>query len=91
MASNHIFAQEDAIKIKQKLSSKGNKLRAYEQKLVSAISLKDYDKVKEILIHLSSYTQLPIRCLIPLCEDFEKNKNLAYTFINSLGEKGGSN
>lgn len=91
MVSNHIFAQEDAIKIKQKLSSKGNKLRAYEQKLVSAISLKDYDKVKEILIHLSSYTQLPIRCLIPLCEDFEKNKNLAYTFINSLGEKGGNN
>lgn len=87
MSYSHRDARDDAFRIKAKFSSKGNKLRAYEQRLVTAISLKDYDKVKEILIHLSSYTQLPIRALIPLCENFEKNKNLAYTFINSLGEK----
>lgn len=80
-------ARDDAFRIKNKLLSKSNKLRSYEQKLVAAISLKDYDKVKEILIHLSSYTQLPIRALIPLCKDFEKNKNLVYTFVNCLGEK----
>lgn len=80
-------AQEDAAKIRVKLQD--NKLRTYEQKLVTAISLKDYDKVKEILLHLSSSAQLPIRALIPLCLDFEKNKNLAYVFINCLGDKEG--
>lgn len=78
-------AQEDATKIRNKLQD--NKLRTYEQKLITAISLKDYNKVKEILLHLSSVAQLPIRALIPLCLDFEKNKNLAYIFINSLGNK----
>ena len=80
-------AQEDATKIKNKLQD--NKLRTYEQKLITAISLKDYDKVKEVLLHLSSSAQLPIRALIPLCLDFEKNKNLAYIFINCLGDKEG--
>lgn len=80
-------AQEDAAKIRTKLQD--NKLRTYEQKLITAISLKDYDKVKEVLLHLSSSVQLPIRALIPLCLDFEKNKNLAYIFINCLGDKEG--
>ncbi|MGL4934959.1 MAG: hypothetical protein ACRC51_05745, partial [Cetobacterium sp.] len=57
--------------------------------LVTAISLKDYDRVKEVLLHLSSTAQLPIRALIPLCYDFEANKNLAYIFINCLGDKEG--
>ncbi|MGL5982417.1 MAG: type I CRISPR-associated protein Cas8a1/Csx8 [Cetobacterium sp.] len=80
-------AHEDASKIRLKLQS--NKIRGYEQKLVTAISLKDYDRVKDLLLHLSSTAQLPIRALIPLCYDFEKNKNLAYIFINCLGDKEG--
>lgn len=81
-------AEEDAREIKKKLAGKSsNKLRAYEQKLITAISVKDYDRVKEILLHLSSYTQTQIRVLVPLFENFEKNKNLAYSFINALGEK----
>lgn len=85
----HKIAQEDAQEIKKSFLQNGktNKLRVYEQRLVTAISLGDGDKVKDLMLHLSSYTQKPIRVLIPLCEDFEKNKNLAYIFINTLGEK----
>ncbi|WP_426709397.1 type I CRISPR-associated protein Cas8a1/Csx8 [Cetobacterium sp. SF1] len=87
MKKNYAEVIEDGSKIKEFFKTKPNKLRSYEQKLVSAITLKDYDRVKEIMLHLSSYSQLPIRALILLFEDFEKNKNLAYTFINSIGEK----
>lgn len=80
-------AYASAKKINDVLKDKPNKLRAYEQKLISAISLKDYEKVQEIILHLSSYTQIKIDIAIDLFEDFEKNKNLAYTFINNLGEK----
>lgn len=72
----------DAKEIKKVLSS--NKLRNYEQKLISAITLRDYDRVKEIMLHLSSTSQKKITGLVDLFEDFEGNKNLAYTFINAL-------
>lgn len=81
------YASAKQIKEKLKRENKVNKIRAYEQKLVSAVSLKDYDKVQEIMLHLSSYTQVSIGILPDLFEDFEANKNLAYTFINTLGEK----
>lgn len=74
----------DAKEIKNVLPS--NKLRTYEQKLVSAITLRDYDRVKEIMLHLSSYSQRKITGLVDLFEDFEGNKNLAYTFINALND-----
>lgn len=83
------IAAEDAEEIKKSFLKNGkmNKLRVYEQRLVTAISLDDSDKVKDIMLHLSSYSQKAIRILVPLCEDFERNKNLAYIFINTLGEK----
>ncbi|MBN2839009.1 MAG: type I CRISPR-associated protein Cas8a1/Csx8 [Fusobacteriaceae bacterium] len=82
-------ALASALAIKKKLlaENKGNKLRSYEQRFISAITLKDYDKVKELLLHLSAYTQLRIDFAMELFEDFEGNKDLAYTFINGLGEK----
>ncbi|SJZ63808.1 CRISPR-associated protein Cst1 [Cetobacterium ceti] len=86
MNENFSKTVSDARRIKEFFKSKPNKLRTYEQKLISAIGLKDYDRVKEIMIHMSSTSQLPIRTLILLFEDFEKNKNLAYTFINEIGE-----
>ena len=82
-------ALASALAIKKKLlaENKGNKLRSYEQKFISAITLKDYGRVKELLLHLSAYTQLRIDFAMELFEDFEGNKDLAYTFINALGEK----
>ena len=82
---------EAAMEVRASLNGKENKIRAYEQKLISAIVLKDYDKVQETLLHLSAFTQVKMDFLIDLFEDFEKNKNLAYTFINTLGEKKNQN
>ncbi|MDA3884081.1 MAG: type I CRISPR-associated protein Cas8a1/Csx8 [Candidatus Delongbacteria bacterium] len=76
-----------AMEAKGVLKGKENKIRAYEQRLISAITLKDYDRVQEILLHLSAFTQVKMDFLIDVFEDFEANKNLAYTFINVFGEK----
>lgn len=78
-----------AMGIKQKFLREGkqNKLRAYEQRFISAITLKDYDRVKELLLHISATTQQPLPFINVLFEDFEENKDIAYTFINALGEK----
>jgi len=80
-------AYASAMEVKKVLGGKSNKIRAYEQRLISSITLKDYKKVQEILLHLSAFTQVQMSFLIDLFEDFESNKNLAYTFINVLGEK----
>ncbi|MCS5420967.1 MULTISPECIES: type I CRISPR-associated protein Cas8a1/Csx8 [Psychrilyobacter] len=80
-------AYASAVQIRKALKNNPNKVRAYEQRLIRAITLKDYDGVCEILLYLSIYTQVSIEVAIDLFENFEDNKNLAYTFINTLGEK----
>ncbi len=87
MTEKQKYAYSSAMEIREVLKDRPNKIRAYEQKLISAISLKDYEKVQELILHLSAYTQVKIGIAIDLFEDFEKNKNLAYTFINVLGDK----
>ncbi|MGL6130841.1 MAG: type I CRISPR-associated protein Cas8a1/Csx8, partial [Fusobacteriaceae bacterium] len=72
---------EIAKKINREIAK--NKTISYKQKLISAISLKDYDRVQVILIQLSAYSGVKMDFLVELFTDFEKNKNLAYTFINS--------
>ena len=84
-------AYASAMEVRAVLSGRSNKIRAYEQRLISAITLKDYDRVQEILLHLSAFTQVKMNFLIDLFENFEKNKNLAYTFINTLGTKKRAN
>jgi len=80
-------AYDAAVAVKKALSGKSNKIRSYEQRLISSISLREYEKVQEILLHLSAYTQVEMGFLIDIFKDFEGNKNLVYTFINTLGEK----
>lgn len=80
-------AYDSAVAVRTALSSKKNKIRSYEQRLISSISLRDYEKVQETLLHLSAYTQVEMEFLIDVFADFEENKNLVYTFINALGEK----
>jgi len=87
MTAKQKKAYASALEVQKALISKKNKIRSYEQRLISSISLRDYDKVKEILLHLSAYTQVKMDFLIDVFEDFEENKNLVYTFINTLGEK----
>jgi len=87
MTDKQKVAYASAMQIKKALKNNPSKIRAYEQRLVSAITLKDYNKVCEILLHLSTYAQVSIGIAVDLFENFEDNKNLAYTFINTLGEK----
>ncbi|MEG1310635.1 MAG: type I CRISPR-associated protein Cas8a1/Csx8 [Romboutsia sp.] len=63
-----------------------NKLESYRQKLISSMIFKDYDRVCEILLQLSGYSDVYFSFADELFMDFEKNKDIAYTFINSLGK-----
>lgn len=64
-----------------------NKLVSYKQKLTSSIIFKDYDRVCQILLQLSNYSGIEFGFVYDLYDDFEENKDLAYTFINSLSKK----
>lgn len=61
-----------------------NKVNSYKQKLISSITFKDYERFCEILLQLSSYSEVTFNFAYDLFEDFENNKNIAYTFINAL-------
>lgn len=75
-------ASKCAEKVVKKLEV--NKLKSYRQKLLSAISFKDYDRVCELLLNLSQYSGIYFNFTYKLFEDFEANKEIAYTFINDL-------
>lgn len=64
-----------------------NKLESYKQKLTSSIIFKDYDRVCQILLQLSNYSGVEFGFVYDLFDDFEENKDLAYTFINALSKK----
>lgn len=61
-----------------------NKLKSYRQKLISAIVSQDYSRFCEILLQLSSYSEISFPFSYELFEDFEKNKDIAYTFVSAL-------
>lgn len=61
-----------------------NKVNSYKQKLISSITLRDYERFSEILLQLSSYSGVVFTFAYDLFEDFDKNKNIAYTFVNAL-------
>lgn len=64
-----------------------NKVNSYKQKLISAITLNDYERVCEILLQLSSYSGVVFDFAYDLFADFDENKNIAYTFINALNKE----
>ena len=61
-----------------------NKLNAYRQKLTSALTFEDFDRFNIVLLNLSNYVDEPVDFAYDLFEDFEKNKELAYTFVNAM-------
>lgn len=63
-----------------------NKIDSYRQKLISSIIFKDYDRVCQILLQLSNYSGIEFGFVYDLFDDFEDNKDLAYTFINALSK-----
>jgi len=64
-----------------------NKVNSYKQKLISALTFKDYERFCEILLQLSSYSGVIFDFAYDLFEDFDENKNIAYTFINALNNE----
>jgi len=66
-----------------------NKVNSYKQKLISAITFKDYERFCEILLQLSSYSGIVFGFAYDLFENFEENKNIAYTFVNALNKYEG--
>lgn len=83
-------AYSSAISCTRKLASenKENKIKSYKQKLISAIVAEDYDRVNVVLLQLSEFSDTPFPFVYDLFEDFEQNKEIALTFINTLGYKG---
>lgn len=66
------------------------KLKSYCTKLINAIILDDYE-FQKILINLSNYAEVPCGFAYDLFEDFEGNKEIAYTFVNSLNRYKNNN
>lgn len=68
-----------------------NKIDSYRQKLTSSIIFKDYDRACQILLQLSNYSNVEFGFVYDLFDDFENNKDLAYTFINALSKDSKKN
>ena len=74
-----------AKKVAEKLPE--NKRKGYRQRLTSSLVLKDYSTFLDILAQLSNYTDITFDFVYDLFEDFEHNKELAYTFVNAMTKK----
>lgn len=82
-------AKQTAEELSKKIE--GNKIRSYKQKLISAISFKDYDRFCEILLQFAAYAEMPFEFAYDLFDDFDANKNIAYAFVNGLSDGNYSN
>lgn len=82
-------AKDDAHKVTEKLISLPNgqnKLKSYRVKLGNAVKFKDERNYFDIMIQLANYTDVYLESMDKLLEDFNENKEIAYAFINALGE-----
>jgi len=61
-----------------------NKRKSYRTKLTSALVFHDYDRVNEILLQLSAYSEISYPFAYALFEDGEKHKDIAFAFVNAL-------
>lgn len=84
MEDKIIKARNTAFAVKQNIDK--NKIKSYRQKLISAISFKDYDRFCQILLQLSDYSGVIFNFAYDLFDDFEANKNIAYSFVNGLND-----
>ena len=56
------------------------------QQLTSTLILKDYTGYLNILVQLANYADMIFDFAFDLFEDFEKNMDIAYAFVNALGK-----
>lgn len=76
-----------AWQVTRKLKQKGqdNKIKSYKVKLASAMTANDKKRVYDILLQLSIYTEESFGFLYSLLDDYDKNQEIVYAFINALG------
>lgn len=87
MDKNISFARMCALNVREKFSEpkEKNKLKSYRTKLISALTFKDYDRFKQILLNMAGYKDISLDFAYNLFDDFESNKDIAYAFVNGLG------
>lgn len=61
-----------------------NKIDSYAQKIIGPLVAHDYDRVKEVILSLSSYTDIEYPFFYPFLENAEENKELIMAFASSL-------
>ena len=59
--------------------------KSYKVKLASAMTANDKKRVYDILLQLSIYTEESFGFLYSLLDDYDKNQEIVYAFINALG------
>lgn len=82
MNKGNYFAKKAADEVISKIEK--NKVIGYRNKLISCLTFKDYDRFCTVLLQLSAYSTVSFGFAYDLFENFEENKNLAYTFVNAL-------
>ncbi len=61
-----------------------NKINSYKNKLLSCLATNDYETFNVTLLKLSSFAGVEMPFAYDLFDDFENNKNIAFSFVNSL-------
>lgn len=84
MRSAYAGAENAAAVLRRR--NQGNKISSYRTKLLSALLFRDYSRFLDILLSLSNYTDVYFTFAYDLFEDFEANKEAAYTFVNHFNE-----
>lgn len=84
MRSAYAGAEKAVAVLKKR--NQGNKISSYRTKLLNALIFRDYDRFSETLLSLSNYTDVYFPFAYDLFEDFEANKDAAYTFVSNFSE-----
>lgn len=84
MRSAYACAEKATAELRRR--KQANKISSYQIKLLSALIFHDYNRFSEILLSLSNYTDVYFPFAYDLFEDFEANKEAAYTFVNNFNE-----
>ena len=88
MSSAYACAMQVRSNIKKKISyNYENKIKTYQIKLSANLQNNDQKGFFDNLLSLSIYSGVNMTFVYDLYKDFEANRNLAYTFVNTLGKQ----
>lgn len=71
--------------------SSNNKIKSYQQKIISALCAHDYDRAKEVILSLSAYVGMEFPFFYKFLENAEENKDIAFAFASALTETNSKN